>query len=119
MENFAYHIPTDAYFGKGQIVSLPARMKSYGKKVLLVYDPVLSTAMGSLYDQIMDLMKENSFEVQELSGVEPNPRIQTVSRGVKICREHGINMVLAAPRRARAGRRCSCVAVAARGVPAG
>ena len=34
-------------------------------------------------------------QVSELSGVEPNPRIQTVRRGVETCKSEGIDMVLA------------------------
>ena len=31
----------------------------------------------------------------ELSGVEPNPKIETVRKGVEICKNEGIDMVLA------------------------
>lgn len=37
MQNFIYDIPTNVYFGKGQIKNLPTIIKKYGTKVLLVY----------------------------------------------------------------------------------
>ena len=37
MYNFDYHIPTKIFFGKGQIVKLPAEIKAIASKILLVY----------------------------------------------------------------------------------
>ncbi len=37
MENFNYSIPTEIYFGKGQIKNLGNAIKKYGSKVLVVY----------------------------------------------------------------------------------
>ena len=37
MLNFDYSIPTEIFFGKGQIEVLRKEIKKYGKKVLLVY----------------------------------------------------------------------------------
>ena len=36
MDNFFYHVPTEIYFGKGQISHLGERMAQLSKKVLLV-----------------------------------------------------------------------------------
>ncbi|MCI1953115.1 MAG: iron-containing alcohol dehydrogenase [Clostridiales bacterium] len=95
MKNFDYHIPTDVYFGKGQINKLGQRMSSIAKKVLLVYGGGSIKRIG-LYDQIMEQLKQAGITVFELSGVEPNPRIQTVKKGVAICKQEGIEGVLAA-----------------------
>ena len=37
MENFIYSIPTEIYFGKGQIVNIGRIVSGYGRKALLVY----------------------------------------------------------------------------------
>ena len=37
MKNFYYHVPTDIYFGKGQLSALGERLPAMGKRVLLVY----------------------------------------------------------------------------------
>lgn len=95
MNNFDYHIPTDVYFGKGQINKLGQRMSSIAKKVLLVYGGGSIKKIG-LYDQIMEQLKQAGITVFELAGVEPNPRIQTVKKGVAICKQEGIEGILAA-----------------------
>lgn len=95
MENFTYHIPTKINFGRGQIKTLPEAIKVYGNKLLLVYGGGSIKKIG-LYDALIQLFKENDIEVFELSGVEPNPRVTTVDKGVKIVRENGIQAVLAA-----------------------
>ena len=95
MNNFDYHIPTDVYFGKGQINKLGQRMSSIAKKVLLVYGGGSIKKIG-LYNQIMEQLKQAGITVFELSGVEPNPRIQTVKKGVAICKQEGIEGILAA-----------------------
>ena len=55
MENFIYSIPTDIYFGKGQIRHLPKIITEYGKRVLLVYGGGSIKRNGS-YDTIGDLL---------------------------------------------------------------
>ncbi len=95
MDNFNYHIPTDVYFGKGQISKLGEKISSIAKKVLLVYGGGSIKRTG-LYGQIMQQLKQANVTVFELAGVEPNPRIQTVRKGAEICKKEGINAVLAA-----------------------
>ena len=92
MHNFIYDIPTKVYFGQGQIENLPMELSKYGKKVLLVYGGGSIKKMG-LYDTLMDLLKD--FEVFEVAGIAPNPRIESVREGVKICKEEKIDVCLA------------------------
>ena len=48
-----------------------------------------------LYEKITSQLAENGFTLYELSGVEPNPRISSVRKGVEICKEKNIDVVLA------------------------
>lgn len=93
MNNFTYSIPTKIYFGKGQIEHL-TELKESGRRVLLVYGGG-SIKRAGIYDTAMKLLGEAGLSVFELSGVEPNPRIQTVRRGAGICKQENIEMVLA------------------------
>lgn len=95
MENFMYHIPTQINFGKGQIKTLVPAIKKNGNRVLLVYGGGSIKKIG-LYDEIVKLFKENDIELFELGGVEPNPRVTTVEKGVKIVRANDIQSVVAA-----------------------
>lgn len=94
MQDFIYSIPTTVYFGKGQIANLPSIVKTYGTRVLLVYGGG-SIKRNGIYDTVVSLFKENNIEFQELSGVEPNPRVSTVRRGIEICRKNNIDLILA------------------------
>ncbi len=45
------------------------------------------------YGKIQELLKD--YNIVELNGIEPNPRIETVRRGVELCRENNIEVILA------------------------
>ncbi len=94
MENFTYYNPTKLIFGKGQLEQLRKELKRYGKNVLLVYGGG-SIKRNGLYDQVTGILKEEGAVVHELSGVEPNPRLATVKKGIDLCREHDIDFLLA------------------------
>ena len=94
MNNFYFQLPTEVYFGKGQITNLPGAIKQYSDNVLLVYGGGSIKRTG-LYDTIKNLCAEKEIEVFELSGVEPNPRIDTVRKGAQLCKQHNIGAVLA------------------------
>ncbi|WP_078544296.1 iron-containing alcohol dehydrogenase [Litchfieldia alkalitelluris] len=94
MENFTFHNPTKLIFGKGQLEQLKNELPQYGNKVLLVYGGG-SIKRNGLYDNVLSLLKEIDAEVFELAGVEPNPRVSTARKGIEICKNEGIDVLLA------------------------
>jgi len=92
MDNFKFNAYTEMLFGKGQIAKLPEALKKHGKNVLLSYGGG-SIKRNGIYDTVKELLKD--FTIVELDGIEPNPRIETVRRGVDLCRENNIDVVLA------------------------
>lgn len=94
MQNFTYYNPTKLIFGKETVVQLKEEVPKYGKKVLLVYGGG-SIKRNGLYDEVIQILKDINAEVFELSGVEPNPRVTTARKGVDICKEEGIEFILA------------------------
>ena len=92
MQNFIFHAYTKMLFGKDQIEQLPEVMDAYGKTVLLVYGGG-SIKKNGIYDKVYSLLK--NWNIIELSGVEPNPRITTVREGVRLCKEHNVDVILA------------------------
>lgn len=94
MNDFIFHNPDKVYFGKDQMKHLPEELLQFGKKVLLVYGGG-SIKKNGLYDTVTNLLKENGIEVFELSGVEPNPRHSTANKGAAICKQEGIDVILA------------------------
>jgi alcohol dehydrogenase len=94
MNEFIYYNPTRLVFGKNQITALKDELSRYGKKVLVVYGGG-SIKRNGLYDEVMSELKKMGMEVSELSGVEPNPRLSTVKRGIELCKENHIECLLA------------------------
>lgn len=94
MENFTFHNPTKLFFGKGQLDVLSEEVKPYGNKILLVYGGG-SIKRNGIYEQVIQQLKTLDAKIYELPGVEPNPRITTVRKGVEICKREGIEFLLA------------------------
>lgn len=92
VHNFDYNTPTRLLFGRGKIEKLPEVAAEFGKKVLLVYGGGSIKKLG-IYDKVKTLLAD--CEIIELSGVEPNPKVTSVNEGAKLCREHGVDFVLA------------------------
>lgn len=93
MRNFEYHTPTRLIFGKGVVEKLPEVLGALGKKVLFAYGGG-SIRKNGLYARVTELLK--GFDVTELSGIEPNPKYSTsVLDGVRLCKEKGIEVILA------------------------
>ncbi|SHN31387.1 iron-containing alcohol dehydrogenase [Gracilibacillus kekensis] len=94
MQNFIFQNPTKLYFGKGQLEHLQNELTNYGQNILLVYGGG-SIKRNGLYDQVIDLLRNENKNIFELSGVEPNPRVTTARRGIKICKNEKIDFILA------------------------
>ena len=92
MNNYDYCVPTDIRFGRGQIECLGKEIGKYGKKVLMVYGGGSIKKTG-LYDKVYEVLKD--YEIYELAGIEPNPKLSSVKKGADICKENGIDAVLA------------------------
>ena len=94
MLNYVHDIPTKIYFGKNQISQLESILKPLGKKVLLAYGGGSIKKTG-LYDTVKKILDAGGFKVVELSGIAPNPRIESVVEGVALCKHHQIDVILA------------------------
>lgn len=94
MDNFTYRNPTKLIFGKNQLEALAEELPKYGKNILLVYGGG-SIKRNGLYNQVVTLLKDLNVNVLELAGVEPNPRLSTVKKGIAICQNENIDFLLA------------------------
>ncbi|WP_172194015.1 iron-containing alcohol dehydrogenase [Saccharibacillus qingshengii] len=94
MKSFTFYNPTRLIFGKGQLEQLKTLVPQYGKNILLVYGGG-SIKRSGLYDSVTALLKETGSNVVELAGVEPNPRLSTVHKGVDLCKNENIDLILA------------------------
>ncbi len=94
MHSFVHNIPVKVHFGQNQLGHLGEELKKYGTRVLMTYGGG-SIKQSGLYDTIVAEIKQAGLELFELSGIEPNPRIDTVRAGAKICKEKEIDVLLA------------------------
>ena len=94
MNSFIYDIPVKVYFGENQLQHLGKEFRKFGKRVLVTYGGGSIKKTG-LYDTVISEIEKNGLEVFELSGIEPNPRIESVRKGVRICKDEKIDVLLA------------------------
>ncbi len=94
MNSFIYDIPVKVYFGENQLGHLGEEVGKYGKRVLLTYGGGSIKKLG-LYDAVMAELEKAGVEVYELSGIAPNPRIESVRDGAQICKDQHIDVILA------------------------
>ncbi|MDR6551202.1 iron-containing alcohol dehydrogenase [Paenibacillus qinlingensis] len=94
MQSFIQYNPTRLWFGEGQIKQLHQELGNDGKRVLLVYGGG-SIRQNGVYDAVMEQLHNRQATVVEMSGVEPNPRLTTVKKGIELCRSEQIDLILA------------------------
>ena len=94
MLNFIYDNKTTLIFGKGTQHEAGGLLKPFGKKILL-HDGGGSIRRSGLHDAITASLKGAGVEYEELGGVQPNPTLPLVYEGIRLCREHGLGLVLA------------------------
>ena len=94
IHDFVYDIPVRVYFGKDQLHNLGPDLRRFGTKVLMTYGGGSIKKIG-LYDKVVSEIRKAGLELYELSGIEPNPKVSSVREGAKICKEKGIDVLLA------------------------
>lgn len=95
MDNFSYCSPTRYVFGRGveaQTGSLTAAMGCH--KVLIVYGGGSARRSG-LLDRVTASLREAGVEWAELGGIQPNPTDDRVYEGIGLCRDEGVDGILA------------------------
>lgn len=95
MNNFDFYSPTKIYFGKGKENNVGDYVKEYGFKKVLFHYGKSSIFKTGLYDKVVNSLNRNNIDFIELGGVEANPDITLVRKGVEICRKENIDFVLA------------------------
>lgn len=93
MEDFRFVNKTDIRFGKNHIdTELHDAVAQFGQNVLLAYGGG-SIKRSGLYERVMKAL--SGLNVVELSGIEPNPKIDSVREGQRLVKEHDVDVVLA------------------------
>jgi alcohol dehydrogenase YqhD (iron-dependent ADH family) len=95
MNDFTYAISTKVLFGKNKIDQLTEEIEKYADSVLFVYGQGSIKKLG-IYDSVTTMLQKSDIDFVELSGVQPNPRIDVVRTGIQLCKEHELDLILAA-----------------------
>ncbi len=92
--NFEYHNPTRLIFSAGSLERLGEVSAQYGKRALLVTGGG-SVKRSGVFDRAVASLKLAGIAVAECSGVEPNPRLSSVTRGADIARAEKCDLIIA------------------------
>lgn len=92
--NFSYCNPTKLYFGDESLNYLNEELPKYGKNVVLIYGGG-SIKKNGIYDQVVQILKDNGKNVAEIAGVMPNPTLQKLYEGIEVARNHHADLLLA------------------------
>lgn len=95
MENFIYNTPTRIYFGKGQESKIGAIIASYGLKKVLVHYGKGSVIKSGLLERILKSLDEAKIIHVELGGVDPNPKLSLVLKGVELAKKEKVDLIVA------------------------
>ncbi|MBU0674639.1 MAG: iron-containing alcohol dehydrogenase [Proteobacteria bacterium] len=94
MQNFVFHQPTKILFGRETISSIGSESIVFGTRALLVYGSG-SIRENGIYDRVMASLTEAGLEVIEYPGVRSNPVLSHVREGIRVAKEHRIEVVIA------------------------
>lgn len=92
--NFEYCNPTKLYFGDESLNYLRDELKNYGKNIVLIYGGG-SIKKNGIYDEVINILKENNKKITEISGVMPNPTVEKLYEGIDIARGAEADLLLA------------------------
>lgn len=94
MKKGIYYSPTKIYFGNyeeevGKII------QEYGYHKILFHFGKQSIYRSGLYQIIIQSLKQYQIDYIELGGVEPNPKIDLVRKGVDLVKKNNVDFILA------------------------
>lgn len=92
MNNFELHNPTKIVFGTDSMTKIADLVRPFGKKILVTYGGG-SIKKNGIYDQVMSQLAD--FDIREFSGIEPNPRVETIRLAIAQFKEFQPDFILA------------------------
>lgn len=95
MLNFNFYRPTDFYFGRGEENNVGQICKKYGAAKVLVHFGSNSAKKSGLLDRVTNSLKNAGVDFTLLGGVQPNPVDTLVYKGIEICRQEKVDLILA------------------------
>ncbi len=95
MENFNLCLSTDYIFGRGAEKRVGTEAKRYGAHVSLVVCGHSSARKSGLLQRVLDSLEEAGIRTVTMEGIDPNPTDDRVYEGIDLCREAGVDFIVA------------------------
>ena len=95
MKDFSFYAPTEVVFGEKSEEQVARLVKKYGGKKVLVHYGGQSAIRSGLLVKIINQLQEAGIDFMKLGGVVPNPRLSLAQKGIELCRQKGIDFILA------------------------
>ncbi|MBR1401253.1 MAG: iron-containing alcohol dehydrogenase [Prevotella sp.] len=95
MKDFNFYSPTQVVFGKESENQVAQLIKRYGGTKVLIHYGGGSARRSGLLDKLTGVLKEAEIPFVELGGVVPNPLLSKVQEGITLCRQEGVDFILA------------------------
>lgn len=95
MFGFTYYTPTKVIFGKETERQAGSLIKAFGGTKVLIHYGSQSAVRSGLIDRVKTSLEEADIPYAELGGVVPNPHLAKVQEGIALCREAGVDFILA------------------------
>lgn len=95
MQDFTFFAPTYFAFGQDGDRMTGELVKRFGGHKVLLHYGGGSVKRNGVYDRVVASLHEANVPFVELGGVQPNPRSALVYQGIALCREQGVDFILA------------------------
>ncbi len=95
MKNFKYYAPTKVMFGKDTENKVADLVKEFGGTKVLLHYGGQSAEKSGLLGKVEASLQDAGIAYVKLGGVVPNPRVSKVREGIEICKQEGIDFLLA------------------------
>jgi alcohol dehydrogenase YqhD (iron-dependent ADH family) len=95
MKDFNFYAPTEIVFGRQSEEQVAMLVKKYNGSRVLVHFGGQSAKRSGLLDKVTTMLDSAGIGFVCLGGVVPNPRLSLVKEGIKLCREQGVDFILA------------------------
>lgn len=95
MNGFNFHVPTEIIFGKGAELQAGSKLKSLGKKNILIIYGGGSALKSGLIEKVENSLREEGLNFITIGGVKPNPMLSFVRKAIQTAKENSVDFVLA------------------------
>lgn len=95
MKDFHFYALTEVVFGATAEEQTGKLVKKHGGNKVLVHYGGKSAERSGLLDKICKQLDSEGIGYIKLGGVVPNPRLSLVHTGISLCRQKGIDFILA------------------------